>query len=169
MKHDRKAIMEKAWEIKKENEKNIFGLCLKMAWAIAKKEAEAEELPELQGSVKQIAWAKDIRDKFIKKFNAEIKKFEEKYDNSPQYFSFSVVKKLGHLGTRTSYARAVDEVSKELEEKGTPEIVRDDNKKIVKEDYSLFNQMMKERVKEIFEYILKNEVRSWWWIDHRYA
>ncbi len=37
MKYDRKAIMKKAWEIKKENEKNIFALCLKMAWAIAKK------------------------------------------------------------------------------------------------------------------------------------
>ncbi len=61
MKYDRKAIMKKAWEIKKENEKNIFALCLKMAWAIAKKEAEAKELPELQGSVKQVAWAKDIR------------------------------------------------------------------------------------------------------------
>lgn len=69
MKYDRKEIMKKAWEIKKENEKNIFGLCLKMAWAIAKKEAEAEELPELQGSEKQIAWAKDIREKIIAKLD----------------------------------------------------------------------------------------------------
>lgn len=29
-------IMKKAWEIKKSNSQNIFGECLKMAWAIAK-------------------------------------------------------------------------------------------------------------------------------------
>lgn len=33
MKYNEKAIMKKAWEIKKENAKNIFSLCLKMAWA----------------------------------------------------------------------------------------------------------------------------------------
>ena len=168
MKYDRREIMKKAWEIKKENEKNIFGLCLKMAWAIAKKEAEAKELPELQGSVKQIAWANSIRENIIEKFNAEIKKFEENYDDSPQYFKFSVVSRLRHLGAG-SYVRAMEEVSKELEEKGTPEIVRDNNKKIIKEDYTIFNRVMKERVKEIFEDILKSETKSWWWIDHRYA
>ena len=168
MKYDRREIMKKAWEIKKENEKNIFGLCLKMARAIAKKEAEAKELPELQGSVKQIAWANSIRENIIEKFNAEIKKFEENYDDSPQYFKFSVVSRLRHLGAG-SYVRAMEEVSKELEEKGTPEIVRDNNKKIIKEDYTIFNRVMKERVKEIFEDILKSETKSWWWIDHRYA
>lgn len=69
MKYNKKEIMKKAWEIKKENKKNIFSLCLKMAWAIAKKEAETEELPELQGSVKQIVWAKDIREKIIAKLD----------------------------------------------------------------------------------------------------
>lgn len=32
------AIMKRAWEIKKEDSRNIFGLCLKMAWAEAKGE-----------------------------------------------------------------------------------------------------------------------------------
>lgn len=32
---DRRAIMVRAWEIKKEDEANVFGLCLKMAWAEA--------------------------------------------------------------------------------------------------------------------------------------
>ena len=31
-----KNIMKRAWEIKKENKNNIFGLCLKMAWGEAK-------------------------------------------------------------------------------------------------------------------------------------
>jgi len=69
MKYNKKEIMKKAWEIKKENANNIFGLCLKMAWAIAKKAAEEKELPELQGSVKQIACAKDIREKIIAKLD----------------------------------------------------------------------------------------------------
>lgn len=37
MKYDLRKIMKRAWEIKRENEKNIFGLCLKMAWEEAKK------------------------------------------------------------------------------------------------------------------------------------
>ena len=32
MKYNLKSIMKKAWEIKKENKKNIFSICLKMAW-----------------------------------------------------------------------------------------------------------------------------------------
>ena len=36
MKYNMKEIMTRAWEIKKENNKNIFTLCLKMAWAEAK-------------------------------------------------------------------------------------------------------------------------------------
>ena len=31
-------IMKRAWEIKKEDSRNIFGLCLKMAWEEAKEE-----------------------------------------------------------------------------------------------------------------------------------
>ena len=31
MKYDLKKIMKRAWEIKKENSRNIFSLCLKMA------------------------------------------------------------------------------------------------------------------------------------------
>lgn len=37
MKYDLKRIMSRAWEIKKENSRNIFSLCLKMAWEEAKK------------------------------------------------------------------------------------------------------------------------------------
>ena len=33
---NKSAIMKRAWEIKKENSINLFGLCLKMAWAEAK-------------------------------------------------------------------------------------------------------------------------------------
>lgn len=37
MKANLKYIMKRAWEIKKMNKENIFGLCLKMAWEEAKK------------------------------------------------------------------------------------------------------------------------------------
>lgn len=39
-KYNLSAIMKRAWEIKKENTANIFGICLKMAWAEAKEEKE---------------------------------------------------------------------------------------------------------------------------------
>ena len=32
-----KDIMTRAWEIKRENKDNIFGLCLKMAWEESRK------------------------------------------------------------------------------------------------------------------------------------
>lgn len=35
-KYNLKAIMERAWEIKREHKANIFGFCLEMAWAEAK-------------------------------------------------------------------------------------------------------------------------------------
>lgn len=37
-KYNLSSIMKRAWEIKRENTKNIFSLCLKMAWAEAKEE-----------------------------------------------------------------------------------------------------------------------------------
>ena len=39
MKYDLSKIMKRAWEIKREDSKNIFGICLEMAWEEAKKAA----------------------------------------------------------------------------------------------------------------------------------
>ena len=36
-KYNLSEIMKRAWEIKNENSKNIFAICLKMAWEEAKK------------------------------------------------------------------------------------------------------------------------------------
>lgn len=36
-KYDLSKIMKRAWEIKKENKKNIFSICLQLAWEEAKK------------------------------------------------------------------------------------------------------------------------------------
>lgn len=42
-------IMKRAWEIKKENSRNVFGACLKMAWAEAKAVAPAiDRIAELE-------------------------------------------------------------------------------------------------------------------------
>ena len=40
-------IMKRAWEIKKEDSRNIFSLCLKMAWEEAKNMNVDDELKEL--------------------------------------------------------------------------------------------------------------------------
>ncbi|MFG6393088.1 MAG: hypothetical protein K1W24_02695 [Lachnospiraceae bacterium] len=42
MKYNKSAIMKRAWTIKKSNPQNIFGLCLKMAWAETKEIIEVE-------------------------------------------------------------------------------------------------------------------------------
>lgn len=60
-KYNLSKIMKKAWEIKKEDSRNIFALCLEMAWEQAKKESEEttmnlkemtiDELKELQKAI----------------------------------------------------------------------------------------------------------------------
>ena len=44
---DLRKIMKRAWEIKKEDNRNIFSLCLKMAWEEAKNMNVDDELKEL--------------------------------------------------------------------------------------------------------------------------
>ena len=58
-KYNLSEIMKRAWEIKKEDNKNIFAICLKMAWEEAKKGVK-KMVKKLIGSEKQIKWAQDI-------------------------------------------------------------------------------------------------------------
>lgn len=44
MKYNRAEIMKRAWEIKKEDPRNIWSLCLQMAWAEAKLQSQFETL-----------------------------------------------------------------------------------------------------------------------------
>lgn len=71
MKYNLRKIMKRAWELKKEDEKNIFSLCLKMAWTEAKEE---QELPKLVGTPKQVAWAEKLRERHIKILKRELDK-----------------------------------------------------------------------------------------------
>lgn len=41
-------IMKRAWEIKRENSRNVFGACLKMAWAEAKATPASDRIAELE-------------------------------------------------------------------------------------------------------------------------
>lgn len=70
-KYDLHRIMRRAWQIKKENEKNIFSLCLKIAWAEAKEE---QELPKLVGTPKQVAWAEKLRERHLEILRCELDK-----------------------------------------------------------------------------------------------
>lgn len=66
---DRKAIFKKAWEIKKEDSRNLFSLCLKMAWAEAKQmkiESREDKIERL--SKKYSRWTKNGYDRIY--FNA---------------------------------------------------------------------------------------------------
>ena len=71
MKYDLRKIMKRAWEIKKENSKNIFSLCLKMAWEEAKKETS---LPKLVGTPKQVAWAEKLRERHLQILRRELER-----------------------------------------------------------------------------------------------
>ena len=71
MKYDLKKIMSRAWEIKKENSRNIFSLCLKAAWKEAKEE---NKLPKLIGTPKQEAWAEKLRERHLEIIRRELKK-----------------------------------------------------------------------------------------------
>ena len=66
---DRKAIFTRAWEIKKADNKNLFALCLKMAWAEAREmkiESREEKIERL--SQKYSRWTKNGYDRIY--FNA---------------------------------------------------------------------------------------------------
>ena len=75
-KYNLRKIMKRAWSIKKQDEKNIFSLCLKMAWEEAK-EVENEVATELIGSEKQINWARDIQKKALEAIARKIEYFED--------------------------------------------------------------------------------------------
>ena len=73
-----KNIMKKAHEMTKEIKKEFpnidykfqLGLCLSFLYH---NEGVEEEMVELKGSAKQVAWAEDIRNKFIADLNEIIK------------------------------------------------------------------------------------------------
>lgn len=71
MKYDLRKIMSRAWEIKKENSRNIFSLCLKIAWEEAKEE---NKLPKLIGTPKQVAWAEKLRERHLEILRRELSK-----------------------------------------------------------------------------------------------
>lgn len=65
MKVNLKEIMTRAWEIKRMNEDNIFGLCLKMAWAEAKA-PKAETIDEIVKRLEGLGfsrWTKNGKDR----------------------------------------------------------------------------------------------------------
>ena len=82
-----KNIMKKAHEMTKEIKKEFpnvdykfqLGLCLSFLYH---NEGVEEEMVELKGSAKQVAWAEDIRNKFITDLNEIIKGWKERYEET---------------------------------------------------------------------------------------
>lgn len=64
-------IMKRAWEIKRQDKRNIFSFCLKMAWEEAKEETS---LPKLIGTPKQVAWAEKLRERHLEILRRELEK-----------------------------------------------------------------------------------------------
>ena len=84
-KYNLKNIMKRAWKLKKENNENIFAICLKIAWKEAK-EGVKNMVKKLAGSEKQIKWAQDIIEaskEAIERFNlVKIKEQFEAHDRA---------------------------------------------------------------------------------------
>lgn len=57
--------MKRAWELKKENTDNIFGECLKMAWAEAKAPAEKTKKELIIEKLEKMAEAAEERYNYI--------------------------------------------------------------------------------------------------------
>lgn len=71
MKYDLRKIMKRAWEIKRQDKRNIFSFCLKMAWEEAKEETS---LPKLVGTPKQVAWAEKLRERHLQILRRELER-----------------------------------------------------------------------------------------------
>ncbi len=75
-------IMKRAWEIKKENNENIFSFCLKMAWSEAKKSPSSE---------------KTLKEKLIDKLNFIV-------ENAPDIYVYNVsVSNWANYGKNRTY------------------------------------------------------------------
>ncbi|MEG0729651.1 MAG: hypothetical protein RR420_08515 [Anaerovoracaceae bacterium] len=89
-------IMKRAWEIKKEDIRNIFGICLKMSW-IEFKSPKKEEKVKLEGSEKQIAWAEKIRVRMIEEIKEKTAKWEAKQEKKFTEGKAEIIKALGEI------------------------------------------------------------------------
>lgn len=67
-KYNKAEIMRRAWEIRRQDDRYLFGLCLKMAWDEAK-----GIIKKMTGSKKQIAWAEDIKRDAIQTIEANLR------------------------------------------------------------------------------------------------
>jgi len=102
MKYNLSAIMKKAWEIKKENIKNIFAICLKMAWEEVKMSSENNVFVEKCKTNEQIM-------KRINKMKVEDKK------ESYKEITKEMIKKLIWDDVENYYMTKVKDNSKNLE------------------------------------------------------
>ena len=98
-KYNLRNIMKRAWQLKKENNENIFAICLKIAWKEAK-EGVKKMVKKLTGSKKQIKWAEDIIEsskEAIERFNlVKIAEQFEAHDRADWFienFSFATKKR----------------------------------------------------------------------------
>lgn len=86
MKYNKSEIMRRAWEIKKANATNIFGLCLKMAWEEAKAEVEKITREKLVALINEFVAKKNNDSDGYYVYSASVKDWAN-YGKSRTYFS----------------------------------------------------------------------------------
>ena len=110
MKYNLSVIMKRAWEIKREDSRNIFGICLQMAWEEAKsnKKTVEEYLIEKGGKLWEKADKKRVYVNNLGEFLNDkcFRKCSMYYDVKADKFVF-----MGFTSSRTQY---IDEIVSDI-------------------------------------------------------
>lgn len=85
-KYNRSEIMKRAWVLVKKENMDISS-ALKKSWREAKK---MEEMKELKGSEKQIAWANSIRNDAVNTMERNIKSYTERNEKAEGLFAIEI-------------------------------------------------------------------------------
>lgn len=151
-KYDLSKIMKRAWKLVKKAGVSISE-GLKKAWREAKEVMSNIILPALVGSEKQIAWATDIRNRYIEQFQKELQ-------SEAGFFGIWRSKVLSEvLGYKCE--RIDDQLIMDFKRRG----ILEKNGNPCDED--LYNKEKKELCKKEWEKILSEETSAKWWIDRR--
>ncbi len=167
MKYDLRNIMKRAWEIKKQDDRNVFSLCLKQAWVEAKSQ-KGENKVVLEGSEKQVKWAEDIKSKVIKCVQ-ELEEYIKIVDvDDLPYDFYEKTYKIEKVLTNLLYMEdgikyRGDFYRKKYREEVNPPVAGTDRD--LWEDYQsvyTLNNMIMDAKK-----VIPAKTSAKWWIDHR--
>lgn len=97
---NKKDIMKRAWELKREDDRNLFSQCLKMAWAEARKPEKSEKEMLMDALLEKETEANSHNNGYA--YEAVVSDWE-KYGKSRTYFSIIETRKNSRHYKKISY------------------------------------------------------------------